>query len=73
MRSDGVILNVKTQEVTAINPPWQFYGFKCLSESVMEKQSQLLCLVCDDKNDVHLMRYSQINNSITSVRNYGKS
>ena len=34
--SDGVILNVKTQEVTAINPACQI-RFSCKSESFMEK------------------------------------
>ena len=63
---------MKTQEVTAINPASQI-KFACYSESFMEKQGQLLCLVLDSKNKVHLVRFHQANNSITSLRNYGRA
>ena len=55
--SDGVILNVKTQEVTAINPASQIQ-FRCHSESFIEKQGLLLSLVGDRNDSVRLIRYS---------------
>ena len=69
--SDGVILNVKTQEVTVINPASEI-EFECRSESFMEKQGLLLSLVCDSGSIVHLMRYCQADNTITSVHNYSR-
>ena len=64
-RSDGVILNVKTQEVTTINPASQI-KFVCKSESFLVKQGVLLSLVCND-DSIHLVRYNLAENAITSV------
>ena len=62
---------MKTQEVTAINPASQIGGFYCLSESFMLKQGLLLFLG-NVQGNIHLMRFNQAANSITSVRNYGR-
>ena len=72
MFSDGVILNLNTQEVTAIKPASQI-KFACFSESFLEKQGLLLCLVMDYHNvNTHLIRFNQAANCITSVHNYGR-
>ena len=69
-RSDGVILNVRTKKITEINPASQI-KFYCKSESFMEMNGLLLSLVCDSDSNIHLMRFSQADNSITSLQNYG--
>ncbi len=54
-----VILNVKTEEVTVINPVGNA-SLRCFSDSFMEKQGHLLSLVCDSNSDnIHLIRFNQ--------------
>ena len=68
--SDGVILNVETQEVITINPNSQI-KFDCQSESFMEMPGFLISIVCDSNYNIQMMRYSQADNSITCLHNYG--
>ena len=70
--SDGVILNDRTQEVTAINPCNDSQiKFWSLGESYMEMHGVLLSLVRVGK-EINLIRYRQAENSITTLHNYGK-
>ena len=68
----GVIFNVRTQEATSINPANESQiKFWCLGESFMEMQGLVLSLVESFDNKIHLIRYSQVDNSITFLHNYG--
>ena len=65
--SNGVILNVNTHKVTAINPDAEF-KFVCCSESFMEMPGSLLVsLAFDFQENPHLIRYSTRTNAITSL------